>query len=127
MSQSFTPNTPATNAAALSAQVRDNDASLLSSNSGSAIPSYAVSGTLWFDTTVQRLKVAKQRGTDPFLAVPMGAQVNLFIDLASQIGRDGSDIALDVRVQDGTLISGDRSWTATGTPVSEVAVYFNIS
>ncbi len=127
MSQGFTPNTPATNALALSAIVRDNNAALVSSNAGSAVPSYAVAGTLWFDENVQRLKVVKERGSDPYLAVPMGAQIQFFVDLKAYPGYDGAGIACDVRVQDSTLLASDRDWSIVGSPSALLNVYFNIN
>jgi hypothetical protein len=108
--QGFTPNTPVLNSLAVSAVVRDNLMSLLDHHAGASLPAYAVEGMFWYDNANGRHCAVKARGTKPFVAVPMGATITLFATMR-QAGLDGSTVVLDARVQDATLLVGDKDWT----------------
>lgn len=108
--QSFTPGAPILNSLAVSQVVRDNFTSLLGNNSGGALPAYAVEGMQWYDTGLSRMTIAKFRGTKAYAWNAMGAIITLFQTLKAA-GTDGSTVALDLRIQDSTLLVGDKDWT----------------
>ena len=108
--QSFTPGAPVLNSLAVSQVVRDNLTSLLGSHSGGALPAYAVEGMPWYDTGLSRMTIAKFRGTKAYAWQAMGTIITLFQTM-KLAGTDGSTVVLDLRIQDSTLLAGDKDWT----------------
>jgi len=124
MSQSFTPNYPPTNGAAVSATERANWAALLSNNAGASLPTYGVEGTTWYDTGSRQLHVLKPYGSKAFGQWAMGATINLAAALTGS-GQDGSTYSVLVRVRTNAIMSGaDRSWTLIG---SALDLDFNVT
>ena len=108
--QSFTPGAPVLNSLAVSQVVRDTFTSLLGNNSGGGLPAYAIEGMQWYDTGLSRMTIAKFRGTKAYAWQAMGAILNLFQTMKAP-GIDGSTVVLDLRIQDATLLVGDKDWT----------------
>lgn len=108
--QSFTPGAPVLNSLAVSQTVRDNFSSLLDNHAGAALPAYAVEGQFWYDNVNKRHYIVKPRGTKPYTVAPMGAQITCFVSMLAN-GLSGASVASDIRIQDSTLLVGEKDWT----------------
>lgn len=108
--QGFTPNAPATNSLGVSQIVRDNFSALLSQHAGPALPAYAVEGMPWYDSFNHKMTIVKARGTKAFAQVPCGAAITVCATLRLP-GTNGATVPLDARIQDVTLLPGDKDFS----------------
>lgn len=142
MAQGFQPSTPGTNALAVSQEVRDSLAALLSNNAGATAPGYLVEGSTYFgqgDGTAWagggHLHVAKTFGSLPYGVIPMGAVPLTVYVTPLQPGVDGATLTPTIRVATptflGSLMNGDvgmyfantelRCWFSSALSPSYVA------
>lgn len=135
MSQTFQPNTPPTNGSAVSQEIRDSLAALLSNHQGATPPAYLVEGATYFgqpDAVHEwsgggHLHAVKEYGSIPFGSWPMTSTVTL-IGSPWLPGVDGAMVEPTIRVANENILGpgvvGDVDLYYGGT---EMRIWFSSS
>lgn len=129
MAQTFNGG-PITGAVASSLEIRQNNNSFLTSNSGPAVPGYAEEGMPWYNPTTKRLNIFKAYGDLAYGEWIVGNGINLAAAYA-QPGLPGPLIDAQVRVRTTSIMAGaDRNWEFTAGspgPGGALTIDFNVT